>query len=812
MSDPRVVIFASGDEAATLADALGRSGGLAIEGAENRAALDAACGKKIDVLVVVEGTDGLDLTGARAVCSGRVQTPVFVVVAPAWDDAAMRTAFERGASDYVPRAELARLGPAVIREARAARRLEQNLGELKKARAVSTRSLASYQQRALQMEIIRQQNEDLDRLAQDLAKSKRLEEQKSREIEQAARLKSEFLANFSHEIRTPLNGIIGYCDLLSREEGSRLTPHGRRDLQVVKANARALLALINDILDLSKIEAGHVEVVQEDVDLAALADECIATVRDLLQGRSVEVIASIAPELHTVRSDGLKLRQVLLNLLSNAAKFTEAGEIVVDARVDGGKVVLTVEDTGTGIPSDQLPFIFEKFRQVDGSSTRKVGGTGLGLAIVRELCRVMGGSVDVQSTLGRGSIFTVRLPIVAHVPVSGVESIAQPSTAERADREKPTGATVLIVDDDPLVHQLLRAELEKEGMRVLLAADGVEALAMARRHRPAAIVLDLHLPKLDGWKVLAELKWDPLFAQTPVIIISIEEQRAKAFSLGAQDYLVKPIDPERLVAVVSRSVTPGSGEILVVDDDAPTRELVSRQLRRAGFSTAEARDGREAMVRARVTQPAMMVVDLVMPGCDGFELIRQLRDEKIAVPVVVLTGKTLSANEQDALREGIALLIHKNGDSVESVVKEARRLVLEQRSANAQRLPRVLYVEDSAQNRDVVRRYLQGTYEVIEAFDGEHGLDRAARDVPDLILMDLSLPRLDGWEATRRLKAGPLAAIPVIALTAHASREDQARARAAGCDGYLTKPVERDVLIGTIGKQLAARRKAVQSA
>jgi CheY-like chemotaxis protein len=230
-------------------------------------------------------------------------------------------------------------------------------------------------------------------------------------------------------------------------------------------------------------------------------------------------------------------------------------------------------------------------------------------------------------------------------------------------------------------------------------------------------------------------------------------------------------------------------------------------VRYAGFSTAEAHDGEEALVRARVTRPSMMVVDLVMPGSDGFELIRRLREENMLVPIVVLTGKTVTDAERQSLRDSIAALVHKNGHSIESVVNEAKRLVLEQRSASALRLPRVLYVEDSAQNRDVVRRYLHGTFEVLEAFDGEHGLDRAQRDEPHLILMDLSLPRLDGWEATRRLKAGPLAAIPVVALTAHASREDQARARAAGCDGYLTKPVERDVLIATVNKHLSAARR-----
>ncbi len=688
-------------------------------------------------------------------------------------------------------------------------RLEENLEALKKSRAVSARVLASYQQRALQMEIIRQQNEDLDRLAQDLAKAKRLEEERGREIEQAARLKSEFLANFSHEIRTPLNGIIGYCDLLAREEGSRLTPHGRRDLQVVKSNAKTLLALINDILDLSKIEAGHVDIVREPVDVAALVDECIATVRELLRGKNVEVYANIAPEVANIDTDALKLRQILLNLLTNAAKFTDTGEIVVEVKPSPRGVVITVEDTGAGIAAEHLPLIFEKFRQLDGSSTRKVGGTGLGLAIVRELCRILDGNVQVRSTVGRGSLFTVELPITK-AATSGAVAISSPLPTPR-DRQ-PTGATVLVVDDDPLVHQLLKTELEREGMRVLLASDGVEAMSLARQHRPSAIVLDIQLPKLDGWTVLGELKNDAALSGIPIIIISIEEQRAKGFALGACEYLVKPIDPDRLVTIVSRSVAPGTGDVLVVDDDAPTRELVSRQLRRAGFSTFEANNGEDALEQVRSRPPAMMVLDLMMPGANGFDVIRKVRADNMLLPILVLTGKDLTADEQAILREGMTSVMQKDGLSIEAVVDEAKRVLLEARRVAKTKLPRILYVEDSAQNRDVVRRYLQGLFEVLEAEDGEHGLDRAQRELPALILMDLSLPRLDGWEATRRLKAGPLAAIPVVALTAHASREDQARARAAGCDGYLTKPVDREQLIKTIKQHLAAPVPAVTTA
>lgn len=673
------------------------------------------------------------------------------------------------------------------------RQLEESLREIEKNQAISARSLASYQQRALQMEIIRQQNEDLDRLASDLAAAKRVAEENARALESAARLRSEFLANFSHEIRTPLNGIIGYADLLAREEGQRLTPHGRRDLNVIKANAKTLLALINDILDLSKIESGYVDVVYEDVDVEALVDECVATVREYLKGKSVDLYANVDPQARIVRSDGLKLRQILLNLLSNAAKFTENGEIVLTVRAVEGGVEFKVEDTGVGIPPEQIPHIFEKFRQVDGSSTRKVGGTGLGLAIVKELSRLLGGSVSVDSVLGRGSTFTVRLEgQLAGVPE---KPKAPAAVIPAAPDARPS---VLVVDDDPLIHQLLRSDLEAEGFEVLRAMDGVEALKLAREKRPSVVILDIHLPKLDGWSVLSELKSSQEFAQIPVVLLSVEEDRARGFSLGAVEYLVKPVEPQRLVQVVG-SIVSKPGEVLVVDDDAETRALVARSLASAGFGVVQAKSGDEALLRMRVAPPSLLLLDLVMPGRDGFDVLRQVRSEGLDIPVIVLTGKELTAEEKRTLREGMAEVVQKGGVALEKVVEEARRVVLERQRSKAAKLPRVLYVEDSPQNRDVVRRYLHGLFDVIEAEDGEHGIERARRDNPDLILMDLSLPRLDGWEATRRIKGSEeLRSIPVVALTAHASREDQLKARAAGCDEFLTKPVERDLLISTI--------------
>jgi len=703
------------------------------------------------------------------------------------------------------------------------RRLRQ---ELEQKEALANRALASFQQRALLMEITRQQNEDLDRIAAELARSKKLEEERARESEATARLKSEFLANFSHEIRTPLNAITGYCDLLIRDEGARLTPHGRRDLAVIKANARTLLALINDILDLSKLEAGRAEVIKEAIELPALADECMASVRELLKGKEVALHAEIAAR--QVFTDPLKLRQVLLNLLSNAAKFTDAGEILLAAEARGDALAIAVEDTGAGIPEDQLPFIFDKFRQVDGSSRRRVGGTGLGLAIVKEVVHVLGGSLQATSTLGRGSKFTILLPGAipgAHRAPDNAPGASAPSDAQTrrivSAAPRPAGApaapapqpapddplTVLVIDDDPMIQHLLRGHLEAEEFRVIAATDGIEGLALARDAQPAVIILDIHLPRIDGWTVLAELKSDPALSGIPVICLSVEEQRARGFSFGACEYLVKPVEPDRLVDIVKRSMIPTGGDILIVDDDRATREAVARVLRRAGYSTVQARDGEEALLRTRVFTPGLIILDLLMPGVDGFEVLRTLRNEGLRTPVVVLTGKALTADEEQKLRDGIARVVQKDGTAIDNVVREAKQILFARRVVESRRAPRILYVEDSPQNRDIVRRYLAGEFEVIDAEDGEQGLERVTRDLPDLVLMDLALPRLDGWEATRRIKADPAVKhIPVIAVTAHAALEDQIRAAHAGCVDYLTKPIDREALLTSIRKHLAGGR------
>lgn len=690
-------------------------------------------------------------------------------------------------------------------------RIEQLMAENRKLRdevAVKSRTLsralANYQQRALHMDVIRQQNEELDRLAQELAKAKKLEEERAKELAAAHQIKSDFLASFSHEIRTPLNGILGYCDLLAREEGNRLTQNGRRDLSVIRSNAKTLLSLINDILDLSKIEAGRVDIVREVVEVDALLEECRATAQEYLKGKEVSLIVTVDPDARRAFTDGLKLRQISLNLMSNAAKFTQEGEVSVVVKAEGDTLILAVKDTGVGIPPDQMKHLFERFRRVNDKAHRKVGGTGLGLSIVRELSKLLGGTTTVESTVGKGSTFTVTLP--GAIDRAVLTPSVRPGSITRSEPLAPDAPKVLLIDDDMMVQYVVSTHLESEGLRVIIGIDGLDGLKQAREHKPDVVLLDIDLPKLDGWSVLQELKTDETLGGVPVVILSVEESRARAFSLGASDYLVKPVDPPRISEVVRRELAGGAGDIIVADDDPGTREIVCRQLRHAGLSTTQASDGEEVLVLAREKSPSLLILDLLLPTMDGFETLRRLREEGSTVPVIVLTGKELTTSEESVLRDAHSHVVTKGKLAMEQVVQEAKRMLIQHRAPSTARMPRVLYVEDAPQNRDIVRRYLRGEFEIIEAEDGVQGVERALTFMPDLILMDLSLPKMDGWETTRVIKNHEkLRHIPVLALTAHVGKEDHERAMAAGCDEFLTKPVERSLLLAAIRRQLGKR-------
>jgi GAF domain-containing protein/CheY-like chemotaxis protein/anti-sigma regulatory factor (Ser/Thr protein kinase) len=496
-------------------------------------------------------------------------------------------------------------------------------------------------------------------------------EAKSRELEVASRHKSEFLANMSHELRTPLNAIIGYSEMLQEEAQEQHADTFVPDLQKIHAAGKHLLELINAVLDLSKIEAGKMELYLESFEVAPLLRDVVAVLEPLAQKNQNRLEVRCAPDVGAMRADLTKLRQALFNLLSNACKFTERGLVSVsvsrEATGDGDTIIFAVTDTGIGMTLQQMGRLFEEFAQADATTTRRYGGTGLGLALSRRLCRMMGGDITVASEAGRGSTFTIRLP--AEVTESA--------------RERPTPAahdatgvsTVLVIDDDSAVRDLMSRFLAKEGFRVVTAGGGDEGLRRAREIAPDVITLDVLMPGMDGWSVLAALKADPALAEVPVVMLTMLDDRNLGYALGAADYLTKPIDRDRLVAVLARYRR--DLPVLVVDDDADFRELARRMLEREGYTVIESENGRAALDRLRNATPGAILLDLMMPEMDGFDFVAAVRAEASwrAVPIVVITAKDLSPEEHERLNGYVARVLQKGALSRETLLGEVRDLV-----------------------------------------------------------------------------------------------------------------------------------------
>jgi GAF domain-containing protein/DNA-binding response OmpR family regulator len=498
-------------------------------------------------------------------------------------------------------------------------------------------------------------------------------EDKSRQLEVAGRHKSEFLANMSHELRTPLNAIIGYSEML-QEEAAELGAAGFvPDLKKIHAAGKHLLELINAVLDLSKIEAGKMELYLETFPVPTLIQDIAAAIQPLAakNGNRLEVRCDAAAG--AMRADLTKVRQALFNLLSNACKFTDHGIVSLTAAREpaggGDWVTFRVSDTGIGMTPEQMTKLFQEFSQADAATTRKYGGTGLGLALSQRLCRMMGGAITVESEPGRGSTFTMRLPAEVAEPR---EEIGAPAATAVA----PGGAgTVLVIDDEPAVRDLMQRALGREGFRVVTAAGGEEGLRLARELRPEAITLDVLMPGLDGWAVLSALKADPALADIPVIMLTIMDDKNLGYALGAADYLTKPIDRERLSAVLKRYRR--DLPILVVDDDPALRELVRRLLEREGYAVQEAENGRAALARLREAPPGLIVLDLMMPEMDGFDFVTAVRADEAwrAIPIIVVTAKDLTPDDRQRLNGYVEAILQKGASSRDALLAEVRAMV-----------------------------------------------------------------------------------------------------------------------------------------
>ncbi len=528
--------------------------------------------------------------------------------------------------------------------------------------------------------------------ALEVAEASRSEALDARDAaESANRTKSTFLANMSHELRTPMNAIIGYSEMLAEEAEDTGRTEFIPDLEKIRTAGKHLLALINDILDLSKIEAGKMTLSIEEIPVAGMLNEVVSTIRPLLEKNGNRLEIRTSPDLGIMRADLTKVRQTLFNLLSNASKFTRRGVITLSAErvpaamavastddspppsATGERIRFHVADTGIGMTPDQLSRIFQPFTQADASTTRKYGGTGLGLVISRKFCQVMGGNITVESTAGTGTTFHVDLPAIvleAPQPVPLSEPVSRPPLAATTRR-------ILIIDDDVQAAEIIRRTLEKNGFHVLTATSGSQGIALAAAERPDAITLDVMMPEMDGWSVLTKLKSDPSTSDIPVVMVTMVQDRQMGFALGANDFLTKPVDATKLRAVIARHAGAPDAQVLVVEDEAANRDMLCRLLKKEGLAVVEAENGCDALEQLARHRPALILLDLMMPVMDGFEFLEAVRRNPgfAEIPIIVVTAKDLSDDDRERLNGSVRQVLQKGAIDRDELLRDVCAMI-----------------------------------------------------------------------------------------------------------------------------------------
>jgi CheY-like chemotaxis protein/signal transduction histidine kinase len=685
---------------------------------------------------------------------------------------------------------------------------------------------------------LEEQTQTLESQKEAILTTQRLLQQKAVDVDRASRYKSEFLANMSHELRTPLNSSLILAKLLMDNKDGNLNEEQVRYAHSIYAAGNDLLTLINDILDLSKIEAGKVDLSVEPVAVARLIDNLRRRFEPVAAEKTLALRFTVDPGCPaTIESDPHRLQQILTNLLSNALKFTEAGHVELRAAaMNGQRIAFTVEDTGIGIPAEQHDVIFEAFRQADGTTVRKHGGTGLGLSICRELVALLGGEIHLHSAAGKGSRFTVVLPLrtlpIAELPrderkakpVAARENPIAPTPMVLDDRDNIADPrrVVLIVEDDPAFADILRDLGRELGFHCVIARDGGEGLALARQYRPVAVLLDMGLPDQSGLTVLELLKRDPSTRHVPIHVVSVHDYEKVARELGAVGYVLKPVKREQLVGAfrlledrLSRRVK----HVLVIEDDAVQRQAIVDLLKVDDVEVVATATAEDGLQQLRTRTFDCCVLDLYLPDIDGFEVLERMSidDTSSFPPVIVYTARALTRDDEQRLRRTSSSVIVKGAQSPERLLEEVT-LFLHQVEAELpperQRMlrlardresifegRRVLLVEDDVRNIFALSRVLEPKGVAVEiARNGREALARFA-DSPslDLVLMDIMMPEMDGLTAMREIrKEERWRSLPIIALTAKAMPDDRQACLEAGANDYIAKPVDVERLLSLL--------------
>ena len=730
------------------------------------------------------------------------------------------------------------------------RTLNEELEEQTQALESSEQKL-KVQQEELEVsnEELIEKNQSLEQQKKEIEKTRKAMEQKAEELAIAGKYKSEFLANMSHELRTPLNSLLLLSSILSENKEGNLTPDQLESTQVIYQSGNDLLSLINEILDLAKIESGRMDLQSRNIVTRDIADSIVTNFQHMAEAKKLNLavhMADTAPV--TIYSDKKPVDQILKNLMSNAIKFTEKGTITVDFGLPPDNadlsrsgldrintLAIAVKDTGIGISPESQKIVFEAFQQVEGGTARQYGGTGLGLSISRELARLLGGEIQLTSEKGKGSVFTLYLPVTYEAvalpmsaqdvddrpaqpddPIKRTQQQVAASESILDDRETlgKNEKTILVVEDDPKFARLLLKLCHERGLKCLATPLGEEGLILAEKYMPEAIILDIKLPGMDGWAVLENLKENPKIRHIPVHIMSVEEPTMEAFRKGAVGYLKKPINKEELDEAFHKLTDVFSKEVknlLVVEDDENLRKSIIKLIGNGDVHAEQAATGTDAIQILKSKVFDCMILDLGLPDMTGFELLKALEAEEgfTMPPVIVYTGRDLSRKEDEQLHKYAESIIIKGVKSEERLLDEAslflhrivsklpekkRQMITSLHDTDASFKDKtVLVVDDDMRNVYALCQLLEGKgMNVLKAENGQKALDvLKTAPVVDLVLMDIMMPIMDGYETMKRIRAQEIfRKLPIIVLTAKAMKEDKARCIAAGASDYLAKPVD----------------------